>query len=191
MAFFDQIYDRLFAPKPKGVILHEVINRSTDYKTRFESWKKSYKSTDLLKEVAVSYAAKLAGMSKKPEVHILNDKLSNGFAVTYTDQIGKEAFQFLFDYLAQKTATLGYRLTNSDYLITDKGHFTETKEKHYLKPTISTESVIDQQFGNILIEHVLVDDQPSYIRLAAHGYSDRSYQPPLPFHELMNHLFPN
>lgn len=188
MAFFDQVYDRLFPQKPKGIILHEVISRSAEYQARFESWKKSYKSSDLLKEVSTGYASKLVGIECEPNVHILKDKYSSGFAVSYNERIGKEYFQFMFDFLAERGKSQGYKVANSDWIVTEREEYTETVEKHYLKPETGTEVPVDQQYGNILVEHILIDDQPSFIRLIVNGYSDRHYLPPRPFNDLLSKL---
>ncbi|MEQ8535197.1 MAG: hypothetical protein RIB86_25295, partial [Imperialibacter sp.] len=99
-------------------------------------------------------------------------------------------FQFLFDYLAEISKTLGYRQVNSDVTITEKNDTIETREKHYLKPPIGTADQLSKQlFGNILVEYIMIDDQPSYIKLLANIYFDRQYEPAEDHRELISHLF--
>lgn len=137
-----------------------------------------------------AYHFKRSGIQSSPNVHVFATKMSNGFALSYSNEFDRQEFQFLFDLLAEKARALGYRLVNSDVQIGEKGDVIETREKHYLKPP-QTRGVkkIDQQFGNILVEYVMVNDQPSYIKLLANIYSDRLYKEPDDHQDLIAHLF--
>lgn len=192
MAFFDQLHKKLFGagssdPAP---IVHEVIARSEKYLLSYERWKTDGRASKMLSDYSRSYHFKKSALESDPNVHVFASPASNGFALTYSASFEKQDFQFLFDYLAEKSKELGYRLVNSDVKISDKKDFVETKEKHYLKPPLSGDSgPFKQLFGNILVEHVMVDDKPSYIKLLANIYSDRQYEVPEDHRELISHLF--
>lgn len=194
MSFFDQVYQKLFPEREakNEVILYEPIKRGDQYLDDFIHWKNSYKRTDTVRRVAESYRLKSGGLVGEPDVHLLNSSLSNGFAVSFHDQIGERDFQYLFDWMAEKVEGLGYKRANSDIQVTDKNTYVEACEKHYLKPIQSKagdEKRFDQAFGNILIEHIIIDGKPTYIKLIANTYNDRMYKKAVDFDILAEYLF--
>jgi len=193
MTNFKDIMGKLFPTKlaDNKVVLNDLINRSAPYQDRYAKWCSEYAET-FLNELSKSYHEKVAEIQNSGiQVHLLNTKYSNGIAISFdTNHYSKEEFSFLFDLLAEKVNKIPtYKMVNSDFMIKEKKTFIETKEKHYLKPFISkNDAVIDQQFGNILIEHILVDDQPSYLKLIANIYSDSNYKAAKDFNSLISML---
>lgn len=192
MSFFDQVFQSLFSKKEASnkVLVHEVISRSNAYKASFDEWKGSESCSQLLNDIRTSYYLKSKGIQGQPDVHLLNSPYSNGFAISFSqEKMNAKQFQYLFDWLAKMVEDLGYRQANKDVKILNKGKFIETKEKYYLKPLQGNEIPINQRFGNILIEHILIDDQPSYLKLVANSYNDRSYSKAESFEALADYLF--
>ncbi len=193
MGNLDDLLDR-FLPKKKveNFIVHqEIIERNEGYLARFENWKEDHSSI-FLQKIEKGYQAKLLNRDDtEVSVHILSSKYANGLAVTFDSAyISEEGFSFLFDFLAEKIKLMSYRLITSDLMISEKMERIEKKEKHYLKPIKSqNEVLINQRFGNILIEHILVDDKPNYLKLTANVYSDSKYQEPESFESLLKILF--
>lgn len=190
MAFFDQVYRKLFPPKnpSQKSLVHEVITRGDSYSKAYNLWKHSIPRKDLVSAIGNSYQLKEKGMVGDPDVHILDTQYSNGFAISYNPSLDKREFQFLFDWLAEKIEALGYNRATSDLIISEKPTYVESKEKHYLKPKLSDETPINQRFGNILIEYITIDDTPSYLKLVANIYSDRMYKKPEKFSKLAEYL---
>lgn len=192
MDFFDQIYKKLFPGNPKNeVLVYEPIQRKADYLEDYNRWKKSFRRIDTIQQVAQSYALKEKGFVGEPDVHLLNTQRSNGFAISFNERLDQSEFQYLFDWLAEKVEALSYKRSNSDITITSKKDLVETIEKHYLKPVQSGEASdpLEQQYGNVLIEHISVNDRPSYIKLVANNYSDRNYKEADQFEHLARYLF--
>jgi hypothetical protein len=191
MAFFDDVYKKLFGKKaPKNSrILHEKLTRSDSYARKFEEWINGSWHTTRLSGIRTSYELKKKGIEQNPIVHVMNNQYACGFAISYTDYFNRDEFSYMLDHLSEKLLKLDYKLANSDLQITDKGTYTETVEKKYLKPRINVEPPIDQKYGNILIENVLVDDKPSYFKLSANIYSDRLYTKARSFDELVEYIF--
>ena len=100
------------------------------------------------------------------------------------------SFQNFFDYLKDKTLEQGYKLAQSDRRIMDKDTYEETIEKWYLKPQSADldTSLINQRFGNIIIEKIEVNRKPNYLRFMANIYADRLYSKAQPFDELFDKL---
>jgi hypothetical protein len=53
------------------------------------------------------------------------------------------------------------------------------------------DQLISQLYGNVAIEKITLNNQPNYLKVLATFYSDRLYQDPMPFEELVNQLFEN
>jgi hypothetical protein len=187
LSFFDQIYDRLFKGNKDSTptLVHEVLTRSNQFVEDYDKWTNG---PQLLEEIKRSYEFKQKGIEQNPAVHVLESQYANGFAVSYNDFFQEDDFGYLMDLLSERVQLLGYRLVGSDRIITDKNNFVETKEKHYLKPEISMEPPIDQRYGNVLVEHVLVNDKSSYLKFSANVYSDHLYKKALPFQDLLNEI---
>ena len=194
MTNFRDFFNKLFPDKSgaKNVVINEVISRSSAYQNRFESWAATDQVAECYSGVAAGYHAKLLSEENDGiQVHLLKSQYANGFTISYHDSgMNKEEFSFLFDHLAEKVRKLdGYRRVNADYMISEKQNYVETKEKYYLKPIVTPEDrIVNQRFGNILIEHILNDDKPIYIKLTANVYSDSNYREAQSFEELMRYL---
>lgn len=194
MTYFQNLIDKLFPQKlgDNKVVLNDVIQRSENFTQKYQQWVDD-SSDRVFSEIEKSYQEKLLQQENSDvDVHLLHSKYSNGIAISFNKKhFTVEEFAFLFDLLADKLSQLEeYRKVNSDYLIREKKTFIETKEKHYLKPIIPKDAeVADQQFGNILIEHILIDDKPNYIKLMANVYSDSLYSEPKEFEKLLSYVF--
>ncbi len=191
--FFDQIFSGLF-PKGKGsqpVQVQEPIVRSAEELKSLQIWSYSEEAKSLYDQVYRSYHLREAKINNKPEVHVFASSYANGFALSYQEEMGKQHFQFFFDSLKDKVIEMGYRLASSDRKIEEKSEYINTLEKHYLKPPLQDPigGLIDQMFGNILIEYVQVNTRPSYIKVLASVYSDRLYKDAGDFNDFMDRLF--
>lgn len=190
MAFFDDIYQKLFAKKPEtdNKLVHEVLKRSESFKDSYNAWMNEDLTQSKIKRIRGSYELKKKGIEQSPEVHILTTQYANGIAISYSNFFEKNEFSYLLDFFAAKILSLGYKKANSDVKITVKNTYTESVEKHYLKPITGTDTPIDQKYGNILLEAVKIDDRPSYFKLSANIYSDRLYKKAIPFENLLNEI---
>ena len=191
MSFFDQVYKQLFGKPSEGpkILVHEVISRTGKYLEQYHERVQSDDFKDLAKKVYSSYILKQQDIENLPSILLLESSHANGFALSYHEEVNVNDFRYLFDWLYERTKTLDYKLANSDLTVVEKNGVIEAKEKHYLKPRVGKEKIIDQQYGNILIEHIAIDDVPSYIKYTANIYSDRNYHEALKFDKLAEYLF--
>ncbi|MEM8969454.1 MAG: hypothetical protein AAGE93_23755 [Bacteroidota bacterium] len=194
MSFFDKIVDKLF-PAKNGLTtqIREVMHRSEKDQKAYEQWKNNGEQPKLLQKVAQAYYYKKTNIRSEIDVHILNMPTANGFAITYHPEIKEKHFQYLLEYLKDRVMLLGYRLVNKDRRIVEKPNYVETTEHYYLKPPITAESMekmpIDQQFGNVSLSQVFIDNRPSFLKVLVSFYSDRLYQEALHFDDFVSHLF--
>lgn len=195
MSFFDKIFKKVFTNEDNpavGVSVHEVLTRSGREEKAFDVWRLSPVSVELLEEVARAYYYKKTGIQSDITIHLFQSDYANGFAISYLPRIGKENFQYLFDFFKEQVEAMNYRIVNADRQIIDKKSYVETREKYYLKPPFQWQENVtdpsDQLYGNISIEHVLADNQPQYIKVLASIYSDRLYKQALNYDEFVERL---
>lgn len=71
-----------------------------------------------------------------------------------------------------------------------RNDYVEIIERHYLKPKINLDNIIlEQQFGNIIIEFRMIDEKSFDLQLQVHYYSGRNYSEAFPFDDLLSILF--
>ncbi|MEM8894735.1 MAG: hypothetical protein AAGC88_09165 [Bacteroidota bacterium] len=191
MTYFDDLYQKLFKKNDKQPqITHEVLKRSEKFLEAYQKWIGQPELKDYLDKYQKGYHFKLLKVQSSFDVHLFQSSMANGFALSYNEEIPKEYFQYLFEYLSNRVLGLKYKQANADVMISDKGDFIETKEKYYFKPVSDTQSdKVEQHYGNILIEYIIINDRPSYIKVMASVYSDQLYAPPLDHDELVEYLF--
>ncbi|MEK6476423.1 hypothetical protein WJR50_02775 [Catalinimonas sp. 4WD22] len=197
MSYFDKLFAKLFPGKDsdKVTAVHEVLKRSQPTQQAYGEWKDSADRSDLIEEIAKAYYYKKTDITSEIDVHLFNTAYANGFAITYHEKIGRKSFQHLTDYFRDKVLQMGYRLVNADRRILDRESYVETIEKYYLKPPLSADDLTqesvqaNQMFGNIAIEHVQIDSQPSYLKVLASIYSDRQFQEADSYDDFVSALF--
>lgn len=191
MAFFNEIYDKLFGSEEKQepVFVHKLLKRSSIYTEHYQDWKLSDRLNELLNMISTSLQLKARGIDQDPSTHILQFSGSNAFAVSQSPTFLNQELQFLTDWFSEHVQeNLPYRKTNADIMIRERNGQVETIEKYYLKPKVGDEIPVDQQFGNILIENFVIGTKPSYLKVTANYYTDRMYKPHLSFQELTDFL---
>jgi hypothetical protein len=195
MDFFDRIIDQIFAVKrkhPHLPLIEEPLERNEAYRQSYFRWLNEGKQQPLAFVVWEAWNRKKQKETSDLAVHLFQQNGANGLAISYNHDIGPEAFQHFFDWLRDRMLLLGYKHSTSDRRIFDRQTYVETVEKHYLKPPLSLEmegtklkNLCDQRYGNVLVEYVLVDNQPSFIRFMANYYEDHLYTKALSFDDLV------
>lgn len=192
MGFPENLFNKLFPDRQqnKPVQVMELLRRNVQYRQAFDEWKINEESKVLVKEIERSYYLEKNQIQGKYTIHLFRSPAANGFALTQHPDLSPQVFQFLLDLWRDRILATGYRLANTDRQIRDKGAYVETTEKHYLKPPLTkNQPQAEQRFGNVLLEFVIRDQEPAYIKVLATTYSDRIFTPPKPFDDLLDQLF--
>jgi len=202
MDFLDDIFKKLFPKRNKMIpLIKENLQRSEKDELEFQIWSSSSDAKYWFARIYESYRLKRQGLpSQDIDVHLFASAASNGIAITYTNAMSSKQFRFLFDKLKESILELSYsyKLYTSDRAHYERTNYVETIEKHYLKPVygttkeieneLKTDGKLPQFYGNILIEYIQIDGEPSFIRLLANIYSDRLFLDALPFEELVEKI---
>ncbi|WP_147383247.1 hypothetical protein [Pontibacter oryzae] len=127
-------------------------------------------------------------MASTLRVQLIKDENLSGAVFFYDPSIGAQNFGFLFDLLKDRVQNLGYTLHSCDKLEVRHERYTEQIEKHLLTPPASDlpgSSLCNQMYGNVLLDYVLINKQPGFIKFIANTYQDSYFSPPLTFDELL------
>ena len=196
MSFFDQIIGKIFKNQQTTLSLQhkEVLKRTDKELNKYKSWIHEKRHHQIVEAVSQAYFYKKTQIISPIEIHLFQSQGADGFAIKYDQTIGKENFQHLFDYFKDQVLDFGYKLQVSERNFKDKNSHVEIIQKYYLKPahknlTEPTSSTINQQYGNILIEHISLDKSPGYLKFLVTFYQDRLFTVVKDYDELINRLF--
>lgn len=192
---FDDLYSSLFQSGEKLPLNHkENIVYKPEELQEARTWSFSTEGERILAKISKNYSFKKLKLEEMPRVHILDSKYARGFAITYEEIFTPQNFSYLFLAFAQRVLALGYQQVSLDRKLEEINDQVRSTEKFYFKPPLQlpTENqLISQLYGNVAIEKVTLNNQPNYLKILATFYSDRLYQDPMPFDELVNQLFEN
>jgi len=194
-SFLDDLFGNIFKSSEKVPVNHK---ENIEFKS-FEveeaiNWAASESGAQVLEKLYKNYAFKKLQLEEIPRVHILDSKYARGFAITYEEVFTSETFSHLFLAFAQRVLALGYQQVSLDRKLEEINEQVRCTEKYYFKPPLQLpveNQLISQLYGNIAIEKVSLNNHPNYLKVLATFYSDRLYQDPMPFDELVNQLFEN
>lgn len=189
---FDDLFGKLFTNPDKPIRHHENFTLEARELSNLEKWMQQTDGKDTLDRIYRSYHLKRSGIQEQPQVHVFESDYANGFAVTYEAPLTADSFANLFLALSRRVLALGYKQVSLDRKMEEINEQVKITEKFYLKPPLQLPkdgAPISQLFGNVSIEKISLDNQPSYLKFLATVYSDRLYQPAGSFEELMELIF--
>jgi hypothetical protein len=191
--FLDDLFKKVFKPSDKTPMkVKENFSIKEIDQTDIDSWIGSEESRQLFDLIYKNYHFKRTGITDRPEVHIFESPYANGFAVSYGRPLDSKSFSRLFLAFSQRLLALGYEQVSLDRKLEEINDQVKVTEKFYFKPPLQLPTdgeLISQLYGNVALEKVTVDNDPSFIKLLATVYSDRLYQDAKPFDQLMDGIF--
>jgi hypothetical protein len=192
--FFDDLLKKIFPPRGGNQSLSVKENFSVKEKDLqdLEAWNSSEASKTLYDLVYRNYHYKRAQINESPEVHVFSSVYANGFALSFGPPLDSNSFSLLFLGLSRRIIALGYEQVSLDRKLEEVNEQVKETEKFYFKPPLQLPKegeLISQLYGNISLEKIRINQQPSYFKLLASVYSDRLYYDAQPFDDLMDRLF--
>lgn len=192
--FFDDLLKKIFPARGS----HQPLSVKENFLLKdkdlqdVEAWDQSEASKVLYDLVYRNYHYKRAQINESPEVHVFSSVYANGFALSYGPPLDVNSFSLLFLGLSRRIIALGYEQVSLDRKLEEVNEQVKETEKFYFKPPLQLPqegALINQLYGNISLEKIRINQQPSYFKLLAAVYSDRLYEDAKPFDELMDRLF--
>ncbi len=193
--FFDDLYSNLFQSSEKLPLNHKenIVFKPSELQEA-KDWAQGVEGEAILAKISKNYSFKKLQLEEMPRVHILDSKYARGFAITYEEVFTPQTFSNLFLAFAQRVLALGYQQVSLDRKLEEINDQVRSTEKFYFKPPLQLpveHELISQLYGNVAVEKITLNNQPNYLKVLATFYSDRLYQDPLPFEELVTQLFEN
>ncbi|QNP51863.1 hypothetical protein H9L05_18285 [Hymenobacter qilianensis] len=128
------------------------------------------------------------GSSQGLRVQLITDCGRQGAIFFFDPSIGPGNFRHFFDFTCERVLELGYNLSTSDQRKLVHPSYTETIDKHFLKPQpkdCSETGRCNQRYGSITIDLISINEQPGFIRFFANPYHDDIFTPAHSFDELI------
>jgi len=191
MSFFDKVYSKVFGESGNTKPLEEagLLKRGEHFQKQYEDWKSNGRSDKVVDQIRTSILLKGKGLDQEPRVTVLDSSSSKGFFVEHAEFFKEHELSFLLDYFSERILEeFNYKVGNADFRMSEKDFGVLITERRYLKPKTNFESPIDQGFGNILIEHQLINNQSKNFKLQVNIYNDRNYLEPKDFQILQRYL---
>ena len=198
MSLFDKLFQSVSVQSPSNlkaggrqILKQELIQRPDRFRVAYQEWTMGPKCSEIRQDFYQQYKLKKNHSDQSSLVSLYEAPMANGVHFGYDQKYAPLDFEFLFDFIKEKTVGLKYLPYVSDRIIYERPNFLETVQKHYLKPNYgqNTGAKAHQLYGNILVEHILVDDQPNSLKILATTYSDSKYYDPLPFEQYLEEIF--
>lgn len=191
--FFEDLINKVFPASERIAVNHkENYSLSTKEIEEAVNWTKTEEGRAILDLIYKNYHFKRTQINERPEVHIFESPYANGLAVSYQEPLDQQSFSKLFLAFSQRVLALGYRQVSLDRKYEEINDQMRLTEKFYFKPPLSAPKkgdLISQLFGNVTLEKISIDNEPSYIKLLVTIYSDRLYKDPKPFDQFLDLLF--
>ena len=199
MDFFKKITQKLF--NSNAVDLHkdeqaiplvsELYKRKQDQEDDFSRWKITGRQKEMMDSIFNQLLEKRSGVSEAQDVFFFLSPVSNGFYFTCENKINQTESFHVFDALQENILKLSYKSYVSDVKHFHYKDYIKRQYRHYCKPiqSMSENNQIDQQYGNIEIEFITINDTPNYIKLMVNQYHDSAYEKAKNFDELLPLLF--
>jgi len=199
MSFFDKIIKKIFPEESKDSdpILKENLKRDVQFSEGYTQWLLKNDKFEISGYIKKQFELAKENKENKLMFRALNQSHSRGFILRLPAGLVPQSMHFYFDYLKQVAHESGYHNYLSDVKYFEKKAGKQSNiekvERHYLKPSIKNRKFIpgepiDQIYGNILIENLIVNDHPLHIKLVAHSYNDKKYADALPFEKFIARL---
>lgn len=193
--FFTNLVNRIFPEKEneddKLPLVTESLERSIRFKHAYESWYGSERFVGMMSALSQQKESAHALGLQNQAFQLYESPQSNGFYFNSAMNFSADEFRFVLDHFCEVTKELGYRPQISERRYSERPNGVHCMERYYLKPELPAtfEPPLDQRYGNVHLELVLLDEKPSYLKVMAHVYQDRNYSEALPFGPFAERLF--
>lgn len=174
MSFFEEIIKKVFAhqkpDKPWEMI--ESVKRSVKEEIQYNKWTQSNEARSALVKIADAIDLKRLGEKDvKPKIILSESKYANALSIIFNNRDDEAISRLLMDYFKEVILSINYRLQVTERKIKENQNSVQVKEMYFLKPEIKAEDFdnppIKQLYGNIILERVLLNNHPQYLKIQA------------------------
>jgi len=169
-----------------------MLVRNHQYKQQYRRWMTKNHQQELLKNLYTSFTLSKLGVTGDVPLHYFSDGRAHHILIHYIDPMDKVVLSFIQDYFRDKIMRLGFNLYHSERRVMDRVGYTDTIERHVLKPYIPSfaiDDVHERFYGNIQVSVHFVNDRPLFLQLTAEPLTEQDYQGQFSFDDLVEVLF--
>jgi hypothetical protein len=187
----NEFLKRLLDLLKQGPDCHKLV-RSERFNNAFKKWLLTEEPEKLTHNFHKAYHYKKAGINCKYRVQLLQEPNKNSLILMHDPAIGIKSFLYLFELLKTRCLQLGYLVHTAHKRRIDHQSYLQRTDTYILTPPPTDSpgtSRCNQLYGNILLDYTAINRHPGYIRLTVTAFPNSWFSDPLPFYELMEHLF--
>ncbi|GAB2783452.1 hypothetical protein HNQ93_002308 [Hymenobacter luteus] len=187
------LFKRLFSGSAPASADWQPLQRSAAEEQTRQQWVARQVYLNWMGPYFKAYHYQKAGLPNGQfRVELARDAARPGAVFLYDPSIGPGNFRHLFDFIRDRILALGYHLGASSQRTLHHEQYTETTQKHFLKPQpqdCTATGRCNQRFGNITVDLVSINGQPGFLRLLSNPFADAIFTPAHSFDELMEAVF--
>lgn len=194
MSYLGKLLEGIFGEqkqemKDGGCLLTESINPKDLFCENYHKWLKHGIHTSMFDHYLEEYKKHL--QKDKANFFTYRSKNSNGFYFRKEPYWDKTDYGFLTQLIIEKMKAQDYVLKNSHREIVEEGGLLKCIEQFYLKPSLKyrREKPFEQFFGNIEIQHRMVNEETALLKVMANSYQDSAYKRAYDFEDLIHYIF--
>lgn len=190
--FVNKILNKLFGKGQSSVqMLNSPLERGEEYLLRFKHWQSSEAASMTMNRIATVFWNVYNNMGTSTTMHVFKSLPANGFYFNSRLGIAAEEFDFILDEFSQRIIKMDYSVYTSDRKYKESSTGVERIDRHFLKPNpkVFSDGLINQNFGNVLLELSFINDRPRYLKCMVSIYSNRSFAEAKPFEVFAECLF--
>ena len=189
--WFDQLQQLLGGKGNTPVaqqLVHEPLVRSQRFEQELQLYVQHQEAThlELLRQ---NYQLASLQPGSVAKFVVLNGEHAAGFMWYAEAAVPEKHYDFMLDRLSRLVAEQGYVEQQNERKIWPVGESWQELQKRYLKPKLRAEELanglVNQRFGNVLLETLRRDGQLKYLKLQCNVYQDHQYTPAQSFERLM------
>ena len=189
--WFDQLQQLLGGKSSNTAtqqLVHEPLVRSQRFEQELQLYVQHQEAThlELLRQ---NYQRASLQPGSVAKFVVLNGEHAAGFMWYAEAAVPEKHYDFMLDRLARLVAEQGYVEQQNERKIWPVGDAWQELHKRYLNPKLRSEELanglVNQRFGNVLLETLRRDGQLKYLKLQCNVYQDHLYTPAKSFESLM------
>lgn len=196
MTIFKRLFNDLFAQTDvvaddeSEILIDERIKPTASFIEDYHKWLEDGLHIGLLDHLKEQYALRISNPDAQLNFHLHDSNGSSGFYFAEESPWQREDYHRIVHYFNQILIEEGYRQNNSRRKAeTIDGKLTQIDRFYFKLPLSSRKEVpYPQSWGNIIIEHKLLEEQTLFVKVMANTYNDRSYQDAKDFNSLIHRI---
>lgn len=189
--FVHKLLGKLFGRTHSVQMLNGLLERSDSFVSRFRAWQHSESAMTSLDRIATVFWNVYNNVGTSTALHVYKSLPANGFYFNTRLGIPENEFDFILDEFCERVIKMDYSVYTSDRRYKEVSMGVERIDRHFLKPNAKQlpGGLINQSFGNVLLELSYINEHPRYLKCLVSIFSDRSFAEAQPFEVFAECLF--